>query len=639
MMARYRKLNIDELAASLNEEQQQAFYHQDGPLCLLAVAGSGKTATLVKSIARRIAQGQASSRILAVTFSKKAADEMNERLEKLVGKYTECRVGTWHSLALQICKEHGYKNWTIDTKDSTKTILKQVTGYKGMKWEGVDIGRVARFVTLCKANAIFPHERAACMQMLAQVEGAWEGYRYVEAYAELQAELKRRHLLTFDDMLLFAYEILCKEENRKAWAAKWDVLYQDEAQDANQVQVLLAEQLTRDHHNYIAVGDLFQAIYGFRGSRPEFLAQFANQNKTITMFRNYRCGQKIIEAANVSIKEASVDGVESTELKAELQHHGNVKYISSYDLEEEGKALVAHAQEIAVDGSYGDLTVLFRTNAQSRALEEALLDAEIPYILIGGSSFYDRKEVKDLLGYLRLAYHSTIGEFDDEAFKRCINAPFRFLGAAFIDGVSEWMESNDTNDWLAAVNAVATRQGIQARQRASVAHWASLMREVDSRLDANPGELLQWLVDQTRYIDFIEKQEGAENIESSHAANIRELIRLAHKYQNVESLLKFIEVAQEKAKEQNQETPNKVTLMSIHRSKGLEFPHVFIAGCNEAILPHARGDENEERRLFYVATTRAKKSLVYSSVRWMALRSGTKEVLPSRFVTEIMGNE
>lgn len=633
---RRRLMTRETLARGLNPEQLEAYEHETGKLCLIAVAGSGKTATVVKSIARRILEGTPAARILAVTFSKKAADEMNERLVQFVGE-TECRIGTWHSLSLQIVREApAYKGWKVDDKDIVKMLIKIIVGYKGMNWEDADVTKISQFVSICKANAISHTDRVGMSEILNSTSAMdFEYSRYMEAYSRLQAELKSRRLITFDDMLMFAHQLMCNEQVRRSWASRWDVLYQDEAQDANLVQVKIAEQLTRDHGNYIAVGDLFQAIYGFRGSRPEYLADFAKKAKIVTMHRNYRCGRKIIEAANVVVKDAQVDGMRSAQLSAELSHEGSIRQISSLDLEEEGRSLVDYVKETSAETAYKDVVVLYRTNAQSRALEEALLSAEIPYQVIGGVTFYDRKEVKDLLAYLRLAHAAKDNLFDEDSLRRCINAPFRFLGAAFVDSVIQSISSDE--HYFNAVQHAVQKQRIQSRQKASVTAWLTLMKYVESNLDARPSEVLSTIVESTQYIQFLEKSEGEENIDNSHAANVRELIRLSEKYTSTADLLKFIEISQEKIKTQNKEETNRVTLMSIHRSKGLEYPHVFIAGCNEKILPHGKADINEERRLFYVASTRAKQSLVYSSVRMMALRSGVAVVERSRFVDEIFG--
>lgn len=308
--------------------------------------------------------------------------------------------------------------------------------------------------------------------------------------------------------------------------------------------------------------------------------------------------------------------------------------------------------------TYGDITCLFRTNAQSRALEEALLSSRIPYVVVGGVSFYERKEVRDLLAYLRVA--CSLGEIDD--VKRCINAPFRFLGKVFVERVMQAAQragKRTALDWTAVVQDVAAEAGIQSRQQNSATEWSRIVADVAKRVAAGaaeaaiavedsttpttmrdaarPNVILEAIIRKTMYIEWIGKEEGEDSIEQSGAANVREMIRVAERFPNVRELIEYIDrtiIDGRKQRKDAQAGGERVLLMSVHQSKGLEWPHVWVAGFNEQILPHAKGDPEEERRLAYVATTRARDSLVLSYVRSLATRAGIRDAQPSRYLLD-----
>ncbi len=321
---------------------------------------------------------------------------------------------------------------------------------------------------------------------------------------------------------------------------------------------------------------------------------------------------------------------------------GKVAVTPSANLDAEGEHFAAWVTEIVRDGGkYSDCTALFRTNAQSRALEESLLARKIPYVVVGGTSFYERKEVKDLLGYLRVAAGR---DASGDAVKRSINAPFRYLGSAFVERLVDEVAKGDHtwSDVPALVEAVCARAGVQSRQRASANDWVALVCDVGRDLASedpavrSPRAILDELVSRTRYIEWLEKEEGGESLENSRGSNVRELIRVADRFATVGDLLDYIDKtvrAARKQREDKQAGGERVLLMSVHRSKGLEWPHVFVSGCNEDILPHRMGEPEEERRLMYVAATRARDSLVLSYVVELATRAGIKAAVPSRFLS------
>lgn len=615
----------------MNPEQLAAIRHQDGPCALLAQAGSGKTRALVHRIARMVAQGTRAEKILAVTFSKKAAMEMNERLEQL--GVEDARVGTWHSLCLQILKEDGVcEGWTMgDEADSkSKMILKKdVLGYEGMGWKEADLGEVTRYIGWCKAHLARPGSNFA--RDHAEEAGGGDQSLFLEAYARYQALLERREILTYDDFLLYAHEHLVVETNRAKWAARWRYLLQDEAQDANLAQVEIAKLLARDHRNYLVVGDVAQAIYGFRGSSPLYLHGFAEQwgAQTIVMNRNYRSGSKIVDAANRVIAPAAVRL--PTDMLCERGVEGDVRVQECFDLDDEGEGIACWVERLLQDGvKLSDVCVLYRTNAQSRAPEEALLNKRIPYEVVGGTSFYERKEVKDLLAYLRVAADR---DQDGDAARRCVNAPFRYLGARFLDK----LEAAQGETLRQRVQGACQAAGIQSRQVASVHQWLGIVEQLTVKIAAGigPEELLNHVLDRTGYMEWIQREHGEESVEDSRGSNVREMVRIAGRFEAAGELLNYIDEMQQAGRRKHRgDAAEKVKLMSVHRSKGLEWKHVWVCGCNDLVLPHGKGDLEEERRLMYVAVTRARDGLVLSYVKKFAYRAGVKDAFPSPFLAD-----
>jgi len=625
----------------MNPEQLAVIRHVTGPVRVLAQAGSGKTRAAVHRIARLVEIEHIDpALILAVTFSKKAADEMNTRLKKL-GVH-DARVGTWHSLCLEILKTDGtqWAEWEIDEKDRAKVLVKEAIGYKFLDWKNADLGQVRKFIGFCKANLWAADSEEALAY--AKKIGSWQAEKFVSAFKISQKLIEERGILTFDDFLVFVHQHLTSsEEVRRAWAGKWKFVLQDEAQDANFAQCEIAKLLAKDHRNYMVVGDVAQSIYGFRGSSPIYLHEFEKEwpdAVTITMNRNYRSGDAIVEVANNIIRPATVRLPEDMIAERKVAGDVEIQEAVDYDAEAENFVRIIKDHTGTGEGDYDDITALFRTNAQSRALEEALLKARIPYVVVGGASFYERREVKDLLSYFRVA-----AERDDEgdAVKRCINAPFRFLGAKFTERLMNDAKDRG-NNWPELVRATSQGTGIQSRQRASAEDWANIVTRVGGWIkqggdDSKPAAVLSFIVRHTDYTGWLKKEEGDETEDSSHVENVHELIRVAERFATVNDLLDYIDDNVNAAKRQRKDKQaggDRVLLMSIHRSKGLEWPIVFVAGCNEGSLPLRKADEEEERRLAYVAATRARDRLILSYVRNRATKEGISEVDASRFLRD-----
>lgn len=641
---------VDAWLRNMSDEQVAAIMHDDGPCRLVALAGSGKTRVVVHRILRLVQErGVDPRRILALTFSKKAADEMAARARKLGNDGV--RVGTWHSVALQILKVDGHEctghGWEVGPEQ--RAILKGILGFKKMNWRDADANRVLDFISKCKSHLHAPGDPGAAERARAMF--ARQASLALEAFHHYNEECFSKRILTFDDYLVRVAEHLEDEENRARWAAKWDHLIQDEAQDENPAQKHLVRMLAGEHRNYMAVGDALQAIYGFRESTPDSLVNFESEwpgAKTYWLTGNYRSGRRILAAANEVVSRARILNYEPRPLRAQLDVEGTVAVRPHEDLDDEARSFAEHVRAgvEAGDSKYSAFCALFRVNAQSRALEEALIGERIPYVVVGGQSFYERKEVRQLLAYLRVA--SGSGEVDD--VEACINAPFRFLGKAFVerlkDAAEDLIDEEDSSvvDWAGLVRSVGQQERIQYRQKESADGWASLIGRVGERCrsrnreESAPAGILDDIVRETGFLAWLTKEEGAETVEVSQAGNVKELVRVASRFETVAKFLGYIDDTIREARAQREDRQaggNRVLLMNVHRSKGLEFDRVWLSGFNENIFPHPMGDPEEERRLAYVAITRAKSELVVSHVRTMATKAGIRDAEPSRFVGEI----
>lgn len=657
--------DVAALVADLNPEQRAVAEHRDGALLVPAVAGAGKTRALVHRIAVLVASGVPGARICAMTFSKAAAREMNERLFNL--GITEANVGTAHSVALRILRDErpDLRSWRVDDSDQYRAIIKIVVGFRGMDWKAADLTECLGFITRCKAALALPGSDEAAEMARANFErrkiASRQPQKLLECYERAEAERVERQLLTFDDMLVMCWAMFRDvPEVLSRWQNRYDQVLQDEAQDENKAQGEIARMLAREHGNYMVVGDPAQSIYGFRGAHPEVLLRFAQEwpgARTILMHRNYRCGRAIAAAANGVLGAMDPETKLDMTITAERDLDGDVSLEVHEDMDDEARSVAArmlarHAEGVA----WRDMATLYRTNAQSRSIEEALLAERVPHIVVGGTSFYNRKEVKDLLAYLRVAEGRARGE----DVRRCLNAPFRYLGAAFVARVEAAEHDRGDRSWPDLVRDVAQQEGLQQRQRPSVEEWARIIgwmaREVEAGTHASvegettegdelvgegetrgmPAGILERLLTETKYLEWLARDEGTESTENSRSSNVREMVRVARRFRTATEFLDFVDEtqdAQELAK--RDQTADRVTLTTLHRSKGLEWRDVYLVSVNDRILPHARAEDmGEERRLFYVGVTRARDALRVSYVRTAALSAGNAVLAPSHFLAE-----
>jgi len=911
----------------LNEHQLAVVAHTDGPIAVPAVAGCGKTRTLVARIARLIESGVDPERILAVTFSQRAAREMLDRLDEYGAE--DARVGTFHSLALELVRaeRHDLRGYEVDDSDRYRIVVKDALGYRGLDWKNGDPTVVSHFIGLAKARGIAHddprlepfsadfHRQRPCLQR--------DPTLLRMAYAAAEQGRHAKGLLTFDDMLLDAAVLLRNDEVRERWAAKWDHVLQDEAQDESPVQTEIASSLARDHRRYMVVGDpaqchppgvmiesepgvvtpierlrdgdrvrgwnrnaqkmisgrvinvqcrsytgtlhtisvggrsvpmtsnhkvmarwtdrgvddcvtylmhrdgfgyrvgwcklfsgggdgsrgfhlaqrakiekadgvwilavhtgrtdasvyesviaagygiptatfepvegaahqtadaigmvfghrlvrenndaagrrclsdhgllpghpiwpfprtqtddpdaayvrgtyfavyasnvlpelmslplpdaqnawapvsghdtaqydgpvysldvekdhayaangvvVLNSIYGWRGASSDVLTHFEREwpgARVVALDANYRSAGAIVDAANAVMRTMAPGSTLGTEMRATREESGSVGVFREADFDAEGRAVVKLIKEAVVDGrSWQDFAVLYRTNAQSRAVEEACLAENVPYFVVGGTNFYNRKEVKDLLAYIRVA--EGRGGFDD--VRRCINTPFRYLGRAFLDGLERAGGGAVGPEWAALARSFAAggRSGLQQRQVSSAVSWAGLVDSLAERIERAPESLLTELTVETDYMRYLVRNEGEETVENARVSNVRELIRCAGRFGTVTGFLDHVDDVLERAEAAKRRGSRRstVTLSTLHKSKGLEWPVVHVIGANEKILPHVRAEDlEEERRLFYVGVTRARDALWVSYVEGAVVGEKVVELGPSPFLKPV----
>lgn len=649
------------LLDGMNPEQREVIEAPAVPVIVAATAGSGKTRALVHRIARFVELGADPSRVLAVTFSVKAAKEMNERLFKLGCE--SARVGTFHSVALQIVREDVPQvgGWRVDDTDRYRICVKDAVGYRFMDWKQADVTYLLSFIGHCKASGAYatPDDITA-HEIASRLAKRFKGpstvpKMCVDAYVMAEQIRRERQLLTFDDMLFEAWNVLRTDEGaRLRWSGNWDHVLQDECQDENTLQHELGSLLARDHRSYTVVGDPAQSIYSFRGAQPQFMLGFAKEwdALVIRMGRNYRCGSSIVDIGNRVLGMMPEGTHLGVVMIAERQAAGSVAVTPYEDFDAEGEGVTEKLLESHEDGKpWSGHVVLYRTNAQSRGVEEALLGARVPYVVLGGANFYERREVRDLLAYLRVA----CGKCAFEDVKRSINTPFRFLGKAFIEGLEEHLSGEGGSSYVELIRGYAESARMQSRQQQSVNQYWGLMRrvqliiaagleatsptrETQAELAAKPSAILEGLVMDLRYNEWLTRDEGSESPENNRVSNVRELIRAASRFPTVGELLEYIDntIAQAAKAKQNAAKGDVVTLCSIHRAKGLEWGTVFVLGCNDKILPHAKAEDlGEERRLFYVACTRTVDALHLSYVAQAAVSARLVALQPSMFLREV----
>lgn len=632
---------MQELLQGLNSEQARAVETTEGPLLILAGAGSGKTKTLTHRIAHLIASGKATPyNILAVTFTNKAAKEMRERVAQLLGENSDNRsfmpyMGTFHSICVRLLRQDGDhagipSNFVIFDESDRVSAIKQASKQARIDEKSFPAKTLSSIISNAKNELVTPQEYAGVASGPMQRAAA-------QVFPLYQKILKDNNALDFDDLISRTVNLLHTQQPiRDKWRAQFRYVMIDEYQDTNAAQYRLVKLLTNDDKNIAVVGDDWQSIYSWRGADFRNILNFEKdypKAAIIKLEQNYRSTQAILEAAHKIITKNQQRS--DKKLWTDSGRGNEVKLLQVANERAEGEAFVRRIQN-AVDAqlrTYQDFAVLYRTNAQSRSVEEAFIRYGIPYRIVGGQRFYDRKEIKDIMAYLRLIYQPE----DRVSFGRIVNVPTRGIGAKSVENFYIWQQANGLSleEALQGVNGHPQLTGKAKKGFLELADMLRALREVSSELTL--PHLLDTLLRRLEYISYL--QDGTPQGES-RVENVRELVSVTQSYQDL-GLDGFLEeMALISDVDSADFGSNAVTLMTIHAAKGLEFPVVFIAGMEESIFPHSRSlydqsEMEEERRLCYVGITRAKQELFLSYATSRLLYGGVQHNPPSRFLSEI----
>ncbi len=638
----------------LNENQQKAVLNTEGPSLVIAGAGSGKTRVLTYRIAQLLSQGVPAYKILALTFTNKAAREMQKRIAELVGTEIAANLwmGTFHSIFSKILRFEAEKlgytsNYTIyDTQDS-KNLVKSIIKEMKLDDKVYKPSAVLSRISMAKNNLIVAQSYAQSARILSE-DTACKRPLLGEIYKQYQQRCKQSDTMDFDDLLLQT-NILFRDhpEVLAKYQEKFQYILVDEYQDTNYAQYLIVKKLSQQHRNLCVVGDDAQSIYSFRGARIENILNFKNDYPDYKLFKleqNYRSTTTIVDAANCVIRKNKEQIPKKT--FSENEEGEKIKVLRALSDKEEGFQVTNEIFKLAnyEQQEYSDFAILYRTNAQSRILEEALRKRNIPYKIYGGQSFYQRKEIKDLLAYFRLA----VNQNDEEAFKRIINYPRRGIGDSTVEKIREIADKYHVSLWTVLCNLNKVADAFNSGTMSKLQKFGSMIERFRQLIpEENAYDTAVIIARSSGIIDDLSNDETPEGV--SRKENIQELLNgikdfseTAYKEGKDDKLPAFLEgvallTDQDGEKEGDQ---NKVTLMTIHSSKGLEFANVFITGLEEELFPAQQSVTNpasleEERRLFYVALTRAEKR-AYMSFATSRYKNGQIVTSrPSRFIGEI----
>ncbi len=617
-------MNINDL----NDKQQEAVIHDKGPMLVLAGAGSGKTKVLTSRIANLIDKGVSPANILAITFTNKAAKEMKERVRRIIGNDANyIQISTFHSLGLKIIKENyeflGYqKNFIILDSDDTLTVVKKLMKDLNMNPKFYSARDIRNKISSAKNELITPNE-------FKKIEF---DYKVVELYKQYCDKLKKGNSVDFDDLLLLPIKLFKESTNILTnYQERYKYILIDEYQDTNEAQYIFSKMLASKYKNIFVVGDNDQAIYAFRGANFRNILNFEKDYpdcKIILLEENYRSTQTILNAANSVIKHNKQR--KDKKLWSNNDIGNKVKYIKTDDEKSEGDFVTKEIKELINDNktTYDDIAVLYRTNAQSRAIEEAMLKANIPYKIIGSFYFYNRKEIKDLLCYLRLINNPN----DDTSLTRVINVPKRGIGDKTIGNITAVAEKENTSmfDAIKRGKELIFKEIILSLQESC--KNLSLTEMVDEILDKS-GIKEELLKEKTLESEIrLENLEEFKSITKNYEDEYGEI--------SLDDFLNEISLVSDVT--EHTDGTNKVSLMTVHAVKGLEFDYVFVIGMEEGIFPHYNSINEgtndaieEERRLCYVAITRAKKDLWLINCKKRLLYGQNQVNAPSRFIDEI----
>lgn len=626
----------------LNPQQAEAVINTEGPMLIMAGAGSGKTKVLTCRVANLLQKGVRPYRILAITFTNKAAAEMRERVNNMSGPAAkDVWLFTFHAfcarfLRMEIDKLPGYGgNFAIyDTADS-QNLIKQI-----LKEMNLDDKRFQPSGILSRiSNAKNALQDAAAF---ARQAGDFYEQKVADIYSHYEQKLQLNNALDFDDLLMLSIKLLQEnKEVREKYQDRFDYLLVDEYQDTNHAQYLLTKFLAAKHRNICVVGDADQSIYGWRGADIQNILDFEKDYpdaKVIKLEQNYRSTQIILDAANAVIENNT--GRKPKNLWTENKSGADIIYFQAVDERDEARFVIEQLQNLqrTENKKLGDMAILYRTNTQSRIFEEMLIKSGISYNMVGGLKFYERKEIKDIIAYLRVIFNPA----DSLSLLRIINVPKRGIGDASLAKIQAHAAANNVSLFEAVSNAAAI-DGLSSRFVSKLDDLAGIIFELMNLANEAPVEdLIDRVLRDTGYLEELENERTPQA--QSRIDNLHELISVAQEFaaseeeNNLENFLAHVALVSDI--DDTELGEDAITLMTLHSSKGLEFPVVFLVGMEEGLFPHARTlmDETEieeERRLCYVGITRAKEKLFLSSTKMRTIYGNTVTYPPSRFLQEI----
>nr|WP_314505935.1 UvrD-helicase domain-containing protein [uncultured Lachnoanaerobaculum sp.] len=618
----------------LNDKQKQAVFTTEGPVLLLAGAGSGKTGVLMHRIAYLIEEKHIDPyNIMAITFTNKAAKEMKERIGKLIGEEGNfVWVMTFHSSCVRFLRRFidriGFdNNFTIYDSDDQRTLMKKIFKEYDINSKVYKERAVLNAISNCKNELMSPAE-----YMKAAIDSYEKGLaRLYELY---QSALKKNNALDFDDLICRSVELFEKcPEVLDYYQNRFRYIMVDEYQDTNTAQFRLIYLLAQKYKNICVVGDDDQSIYKFRGANIENILSFEERFENVNLIKleqNYRSTGNILDAANAVIKNNR--GRKDKRLWTEGESGENIELRQFQTANEEADNIIKDIKNRARQ-NFRDFAVLYRTNAQSRLLEERCVTLGVPYQLIGGVNFYQRKEIKDVLAYLKTIENGN----DDIALLRIINVPKRGIGATTIAKVVDYANANDIS--LYDAMSISENAGV-GKASEKIKSFIDMIEYFREKIDkkANISSIIDELLDKTGYIESLYDEGEIEG--ESRKENIEELINKSTEYEDGELSLFLEEVSLVADIDRMDENADRITLMTLHGAKGLEFDTVYLAGMEEGLFPSAmsansKEDLEEERRLAYVGITRAKKNLILTSAKQRMINGETRYSLMSRFVNEI----
>ncbi len=629
----------------LNPAQKKAVEHTDGPLLIMAGAGSGKTKVLTCKIANLLAHDVAPWSILAITFTNKAATEMRERVDRLIGEGAkDVWLSTFHSFCARFLRREIeatdiYKrNFVIYDSSDSQVVIKDCLKELNLDPKQYAPNAIQNAISNAKNQLMGPKAMERDAENFFQKKVA-------EVYKSYARKLRTNNALDFDDLLMVSVVLLEEnEEIRTKYQRRFKYILVDEYQDTNGAQYQLTKILAAQHHNLCVVGDADQSIYGWRGADIRNIMDFEQdypESHTIKLEQNYRSTKNILAAANAVI-EHNINR-KKKELWTDNATGEKLTTYEARDERDEGQFITTTItkQKTIFNASYGDMAILYRTNAQSRVIEETFMRAGIPYTMVGGLKFYDRKEIKDILAYLRVIYNPL----DTVSLMRIINVPKRGLGATSLGKIAAYAEEHELTmfDVISNPDALDEIPGITTRVKKPLELFSAFIFQfMGYQANMHLDDLIQKVLDESGYLAELKAENKPEN--ESRIENLREFIGVARDFEkseetpNLETFLSQLSLVSDIDNAEMED--DRVTLMTLHSAKGLEFPIVFMIGMEEGLFPHSRTlmDDNEieeERRTCYVGITRAQRKLYLTNARQRTIYGKTNAFPPSRFLAEI----